>query len=95
MPPYPVLCYTPGCGRPAAYKVAARWSDGVTSELKTYGLVCEVCLPEWYRRAETRCAACRTSAGEELGLPGIYRVVRGERDQRLERLVDKEKSLSR
>src|SRR5262249_39941070 len=30
MSPYPVICYRPGCGRPALYKIAARWSDGVT-----------------------------------------------------------------
>ena len=35
MPPYPVLCYRPGCGKPAVYKIAARWSDGVTEELTT------------------------------------------------------------
>ena len=45
MPPYAVLCYRPGCDRPAAYKVAARWSDGVTEELKTYSLCCAECLP--------------------------------------------------
>jgi hypothetical protein len=95
MPSYPVLCYTPGCGKPAAYKVAARWSDGVTSELKTYGLACEACLPAWFRRACDSCAACRKAPGESLDAPGIYRMSRGERDQKLERLVDKEKALSR
>src|SRR5256885_1594403 len=29
MPPYPVSCYTRGCGREAVYKIAARWSGGV------------------------------------------------------------------
>jgi hypothetical protein len=94
MPPYAVLCYTPGCGSPAAYKVAARWSDGVTSELKTYGLACESCLPAWFRRARERQAACRVAGGETLGAPGIYRVERGSRDQSLERLNDLEASVA-
>jgi len=94
MPPYTVPCYTPGCGRPAQYKVAARWSDGVTSELKTYGLACAECLPAWFRRAYDRRRACRLTAGETLDSPGIYRVERGSRDQNLDRLMDTEARLS-
>ena len=33
-PSYSVLCTRQGCARPALYKIAARWSDGVTEELK-------------------------------------------------------------
>ena len=51
MPPYPVLCYAPGCTRPAAFKVAARWSDGVTGELKTYSLACPDCLAKLFAAA--------------------------------------------
>jgi hypothetical protein len=90
MPPYPMLCYTAGCGRPAAYKVAARWSDGVTSELKTYGLACEECLPAWFQRARERRAVCRLASGESLDAPGIYRIRHGQRDQHLQRLPDLE-----
>src|SRR5437868_6006099 len=93
MPPYPVLCYTPGCGRPAVYKIAARWSDGVTSELKTYGLACEECLPAWFGRARDRQATCRAAAGETLDVPGVYRVQREQRDQHLERLADLENEM--
>jgi hypothetical protein len=93
MPPYPIVCYTPGCDRPAAYKIAAHWSDGVTGELKTYGLVCEDCLPAWYGRARQRQVACRTAPGETLDVPGIYQVRRGQRDQQLERLIDLERQL--
>ena len=49
MPPYPVLCSCPCCGQPAVYKIAARWSDGVTQELKTYALSCEACLISFVR----------------------------------------------
>jgi hypothetical protein len=94
MPPYPVLCYTAGCGRPAAYKVAARWSDGVTTELKTYGLACEECLPAWFGRARARRAECRLAGGETLDPPGIYRIENGRRDHLLERLTGLEASLS-
>jgi len=90
MPPYAVLCYTAACGRPAAYKVAAAWSDGVTSELKTYGLCCSDCLPAWWARARARRGACRLAPGESLSAPGIYRVQRGSRDQHLERMSDLE-----
>jgi hypothetical protein len=95
MPSYPVLCYTHGCDQPAAYKIAARWSDGVTRELKTYGLACEKCLPAWFQRARERHPACRRAAGESLDLPGIYRMLPGQRDQQLERLPEIEQELSR
>jgi hypothetical protein len=94
MPPYPVLCYTRGCGREAVYKIAARWSDGVTGELKTYGLTCAACLESSYRRAKRSRAACRLAPGESLEEPGIYRIERGARDQQLERLLDLEQSFA-
>ena len=59
MPPYEVVCTRPGCRRPALYKIAARWSDGTTEELKTYGLTCAECLAEWYGRSREKQAACR------------------------------------
>lgn len=93
MPPYTVLCYRPGCGRPAAYKVAARWSDGVTEELKTYSLSCDDCLAESFARGRRARADCRLAPGELLDAPGIYRLVRGCRDRNLERLPDREAEL--
>jgi hypothetical protein len=93
MPPYPLLCYKKGCGQPAVYKIAARWSDGITSELKTYALSCADCLPDWFRSSLKKQAACRTVPGETLEAPGIYRIERGTRDKKLERLADMEKQL--
>jgi hypothetical protein len=90
MPPYAVLCYTGGCGRPAEYKIAARWSDGVTSELKTYGLACAACLAAWLDRARARRAACLLAPGERLDEPGVFRLQHGRRDQQLERLTELE-----
>ena len=91
MPPYPIFCYTPGCGRPAAYKIAAHWSDGITAELKTYALSCPKCLAELFRRCRERQAACKLTQGEILEPPGIYCLERGQRDQQLHRLQDLER----
>jgi hypothetical protein len=93
MPPYAVLCYTPGCGRPAAYKIAAEWSDGLTRELKTYGLCCAECVPAWFARARERKGACRAAPGETLGEAHVFRIQRGQCDQRLERMTELESEL--
>jgi hypothetical protein len=93
MPPYPVLCYARGCSRPAAYKVAARWSDGNTHELKTYYLTCPDCLPRLFAEAVVKRAACRLAPGETLEEPGIYELHRGERDKTLKRRTDLEAEL--
>jgi hypothetical protein len=90
MPPYPVLCYGPDCGRPAVYKIAARWSDGVTHELKTYALSCAECLAEWLIRSRAKQAACRLAPGETLEPPGVYEMLHGQRDQQLTRRQDLE-----
>jgi hypothetical protein len=90
MPPYPVLCYAPACSRPAAYKVAARWSDGATHELKTYSLACDACVRQLLAAAVVKRAACRLAPGETLEEPGIYELHRGERDKTLKRRADLE-----
>ncbi len=90
MPPYVVRCYEAGCSNEAVYKIAAQWSDGVTRELKTYGLTCEKCLPAWFRRSLAKQSACRRAANEVLEAPGIYHLRRGQRDMQLERLPELE-----
>src|SRR5262245_45543097 len=77
MPPYPLLGYHNGCVRPAVYKIAARWSDGITQELKTYALSCAACLPEWFRLSREKQKACRLAPNETLEPPGIYSLERG------------------
>src|SRR5271155_3641159 len=94
MPPYSVICYRPGCGRPALYKIAARWSDGVTEELKTYTLTCADCLAELFRRSCVKEAACRLASGETLVGPFIYELARGMRDRQLTRRQDLEQHLA-
>jgi hypothetical protein len=93
MPPYPVLCYGPGCTRPAELKIAARWNDGVTHELKTYSLACTQCLPQLYAQARSKQARCRLAPGETLEIPGIYELQRGQRDRMLKRRSDLERQL--
>jgi hypothetical protein len=91
---YPILCYRRDCGQPAVYKIAARWSDGVTGELKTYALSCADCLADWFRRSCEKQRACRLAAGETLERPGIYELDRGARDRELRRRRDLEDQLS-
>jgi hypothetical protein len=90
MPPYPLVCIS-NCGRPAIYKIAARWSDGVTQELKTYALCCAECLPEWFKRSREKQADCRLAAGESLDKPGIYSLKRGPHHAEIHRLAELEK----
>jgi hypothetical protein len=89
--PYPVLCYAPGCGRPARFKIAARWSDGVIHELKTYSLACDGCLAALLASARVKQAACRLTEGETLGAPVVYELTRGARDRELVRREDLER----
>jgi hypothetical protein len=93
MSPYPLRCYSPGCERLAVYKIAARWSDGLTEELKTYSLCCAECLPDSFRKSRQKQSACRLAPGETLEPPGIYRLERGRRDRKLERLSELETQL--
>jgi hypothetical protein len=72
MPPYPVICQSPGCGAAATLKVAAAWSDGVTAELKTYALCCESCVAKWLETARDRRRVCRLAEGETLSEPSVY-----------------------
>jgi hypothetical protein len=91
MPPYPLFCQTRDCGREAVYKIAARWSDGITQELKTYALCCGPCLPDWLRKSRDKRAACRLAAGETLDEPGVFKLDRNRRDSEIARLSDLER----
>jgi hypothetical protein len=95
MPPYPILCYGKECRQPAVYKIAAQWSDGITRELKTYALSCSDCLSAFFHKSRQKQQACRLAPGETLEPPGIFQMVRGQRDRVLERLPDLEAQLMR
>jgi hypothetical protein len=90
MPPYRVVCYSRDCDADAFYKIAAVWSDGLTSELKTYSLCCAKCLGEAFADAKRRLASCRLALGESLGQPQIFEFVRGAVDRTLKRREDLE-----
>lgn len=94
MPSYPIYCTTRGCNHLAVYKIAGRWSDGFTHELKTYALVCEACLPDWFRRCLAKHAECRLVKGETLEPPGIFALDRGSRDVGLHRVTELEQQLA-
>ena len=94
MPSYSVYCSTKGCKNLALYKIAARWSDGFESELKTYGLCCPECLPCWFVQSLAKHRQCRLTEKETLDAPGIYQLERGQRDLSLSRRPDLEQQLS-
>lgn len=91
MPPYTVVCSHRGCKSPALFKIAARWSDGITQEFKTYGLSCADCLATELTRARTRRATCRLAPRETLEPPGVYELERGQHDYQLRRRTDLER----
>jgi hypothetical protein len=95
MPPYPVVCYAPACSELAVYKVAARWSDGITGELKTYSLSCAACVPKLFADAKVKRDRCRLAAGESLDVPAIFLLARGERDRQLSRCEELEQRFAR
>lgn len=90
---YSVLCTQSGCSHPAQYKIAARWTDGITQELKTYGLACVNCVPVAFRDSLEKQKQCRRASGEILEPPGIYQIERGQRDDQLRRLPELEQEL--
>ena len=94
MPPYPIYCYTKDCKNLAEYKIAARWSDGIVSELKTYGLCCQACAPAWLRGSRAKQQATRRAPGETFEPCGVYRLERGARDQELVRAEELEQHIS-
>src|SRR5437762_751282 len=87
---YPIGCTQQGCQRLAVFKIAARWSDGATSELKTYALACTECLPELFRESVQKNSTCRRARGETLDPPAVYRLSAGQRDRQLDRCPELE-----
>jgi len=67
---YQVTCQR--CGLPALFKVASRWTDGHTHELKTYALVCQSCVDAALADARKRREACVTDHNETIDPPEIF-----------------------
>jgi hypothetical protein len=74
----PVRCGTAGCHELAGYKVAAPWSAGRFSELKTYGLACEAHCAESYREALRRRKLHPPSPEEAQGNIAVFRFEKGK-----------------
>jgi hypothetical protein len=87
-----VRCSMPECEEPAAYKIAAPWSDGQFSELKTYGHACAKHLGPVFRDADIRRARYKSAPGESVDEIRIYRYEPGRRDRQLQRLGELEKN---
>jgi len=81
-----VCCNHPDCDEAATYKVAARWSDGRFSELKTYGFACSDHLGMVFQDAEDRRLDYTLCPGEIIEEIAIYRFEPGKRDRHLQRL---------
>ena len=81
-----VRCSLPDCSAPAAYKIAAQWSDGSFSELKSYGFSCSDHLGPVFREAEDRREEYAPVANETLEEIAIYKYEQGKRDRQLLRL---------
>lgn len=79
--------------RPAQYKIAAEWTGGGFTELKTYGFADEECLERVYLAACKRMAKIGLSEGEKVSDLFIYRLERGRHDYELDRMVELEKKL--
>lgn len=70
---------------PAKYKIAAEWSGGDLTELKTFGFANDECLDSVYLAAVDRAAKIRLSEGESLGEMGIYLMDSRRHDYELQR----------
>ncbi|GAC1475337.1 MAG: hypothetical protein NVSMB9_27620 [Isosphaeraceae bacterium] len=81
-----ISCGAPGCNGPAQYKIAATWSAGRFSELKTYGLACETHYAQLFHDAVNRRKAHPPSREESQGEIGVYRYVKGKPDKSLEKV---------
>jgi hypothetical protein len=81
-----VNCSHSECQERAAYKIAARWSDGTLAELKTYGFACSKHLGAVFRESERRRLDYAVSPGESIEEIAIYRFEPGKRDRFLQRL---------
>lgn len=73
-------CHVVGCQSGPRYKLAAPWTNGASSELKSYGLTCEEHLPERLARARASRAGLVLGEGEYVGEVAVYRFEPGRRD---------------
>jgi hypothetical protein len=87
-----VSCGVPECENAAAYKIAAPWSSGKFTELKSYGLACADHYGLAFRNALQRARKHVYSDEESVGEIGIYYFEKGTPDKQLQRLKNLEQS---
>jgi hypothetical protein len=68
----------------ATYKIAATWTGGDYSELKTYGFAHDGCVAEVYAQAALRAGRFEPRDGETLGELRVFRLDLNRRDHELE-----------
>ena len=91
---FAVCCSDPQCAdQPADYKVAAEWTGGGVTELKTFGFANDECLDRVMEAAILRARGIRLDVGESIGAMCIYRLDSSRHDYELERATDLEESL--
>ncbi len=73
-----VHCGSPGCQDLAEYKIAAPWSAGRFSELKTYALGCQAHYANLYREALRRRKVHPPSQEELQGEMAVYKFEKGK-----------------
>lgn len=78
---------------PARYKIAAEWTGGGFTELKTFGFADDTCLERVFRKAEERAQKFRAADGESLGEMGVYLMEKGRHDYELVRQLELEAKL--
>lgn len=89
---FTVYCTDSLChDHPAKYKVAAEWSGGGFSELKTYGFADDECLDRVVQAAKARMARVCLSEGEAIGPIHIYHLDSTRHDYELKRVPELER----
>jgi len=85
---YQPLCSALGCDQKAIYKVAAPWSNGLSRELKNYGLTCEAHRESQLLIARHHRDLLKVDEEETVGPVELYQLVPGRRDVELSRLSE-------
>ena len=85
---YQPTCSAPDCSHPAAYKVAASWSDGSGWELKNYGLACDDHRISLLTRAQLHRQGLVLADGESVGEVALFEYSAEAKDAERPRLPE-------
>jgi hypothetical protein len=91
---FTVRCSDPQAkDRPAKYKIAAEWTGGELTELKTFGFADDECLERVFRAAQERAAKIVCAEGEHIGEMRVFFLDPHKHDLELRRATDLEQAL--